>query len=109
MRALFADLSEAVDTGLIIAQRCAYMPTKRATSILPYDTDGGRDEDEELRAQARAGLVARLAARFHPGYGRGGVRGGERTLSRASRDGAGHYHRDGVSRLLDRRRFYPVG
>ncbi|MEC8005601.1 MAG: DNA polymerase III subunit alpha [Pseudomonadota bacterium] len=62
MRALFADLPEAVDNSLIIAQRCAYMPTKRATSILPpYDTDGGRDEDEELRAQARAGLEARLA------------------------------------------------
>ena len=63
MRALFADLPEAVDNSLIVAQRCAYMPVKRATSILPpYDTDGGRDEDEELRVQARAGLEARLAA-----------------------------------------------
>lgn len=63
MRALFADLPEAVDNTLVIAQRCAFMPEKRQESILPpFDTAGGRDENDELREQAHAGLTDRLAA-----------------------------------------------
>lgn len=62
MRKLFDDLPEAVDNTLVIAQRCAFMPTKSKVSILPpFDAAGGRDENEELRAQAHAGLEERLA------------------------------------------------
>jgi DNA polymerase-3 subunit alpha len=70
MRALFADLPEAIDNTIEIAQRCAYRPKGRKP-ILPRfvqaDSAASPDdilalETEELRAQAEAGLEARLAA-----------------------------------------------
>lgn len=62
MRMLFADLPEAVDNTVVIAQRCAYMPRKVKPILPPFDTHGGRSEDEELKAQAREGLEHRLQA-----------------------------------------------
>ncbi|WP_111431007.1 DNA polymerase III subunit alpha [Rhodobacteraceae bacterium DSL-40] len=53
---LFADLPEAVENTVEIARRCAARPLKRAP-ILPRFAD---DEVEELRRQAREGLVKRL-------------------------------------------------
>ncbi|NBC32964.1 MAG: DNA polymerase III subunit alpha [Alphaproteobacteria bacterium] len=62
MRTLFADLPEAVDNTLVIARRCHFMPQKH-TPILPaYETEGGRSEEEELRAQSLAGMAMRLNA-----------------------------------------------
>ncbi len=58
MVALFADLPEAVAMTVEIARRCAFRPKKRKP-ILPKFAE---DEVEELRAQARAGLAARLQA-----------------------------------------------
>ncbi len=58
MTALFADLPEAVENTVEIARRCAFAVAKREP-ILPRFAD---DEVEELRAEARAGLDARLAA-----------------------------------------------
>ena len=43
MRQLFADLPEAVDNTVVIARRCAYMPSERAP-ILPPVRDRGRLE-----------------------------------------------------------------
>ena len=60
MRALFADLPEAVDNTVQIARRCAYFPEKIAPILPPYDTGEGRDEASELRVQAMAGLDRRL-------------------------------------------------
>ncbi|WP_044562842.1 DNA polymerase III subunit alpha [Azospirillum sp. B4] len=61
MRELFADLPEAVDNTVVVAQRCAYMPRK-INPILPnFPTVEGRTEAEELRAQAHDGLTFRLA------------------------------------------------
>ncbi len=62
MRALFADLPEAVNNTLVIAQRCAFMPQPQAPLLPSYPTQGGRDEGEELRANAREGLTRRLEA-----------------------------------------------
>ena len=62
MRALFADLPEAVNNTLAIAQRCAFMPQPHAPLLPSYPTQGGRDEGEELRANAREGLTRRLEA-----------------------------------------------
>ncbi len=60
MRALFADLPEAIDNTLVIARRCAYRP-EPVDPILPqYPTEAGRDEAEELIAQAADGLEWRL-------------------------------------------------
>ncbi|MFQ5971127.1 MAG: DNA polymerase III subunit alpha [Alphaproteobacteria bacterium] len=60
MRALFADLPEAVDNTLVVARRCAYMPSPRQPILPPFPTESGRGEAEELRAQAEAGLETRL-------------------------------------------------
>jgi len=62
MRELFADLPEACDNTLVIAKRCAIWPRKVAPILPPFSTQGGRSEVEELKAQAREGLVQRLAA-----------------------------------------------
>jgi len=59
MKALFADLPEAIDNTLVIARRCAFASPERAP-ILPPFAGSGRSEAEELRSQAEAGLAARL-------------------------------------------------
>ncbi len=64
MRALFADLPEAVDNTLAIARRCAFMPTG-SPPILPA-FDAGADEAELLRREARAGLELRLKEHVLP-------------------------------------------
>ncbi|MEM1035317.1 MAG: DNA polymerase III subunit alpha [Pseudomonadota bacterium] len=61
MRALFADLPEAIETTAEIARRCAVRAQTR-DPILPNFGDGSRSELEELEIQAREGLEARLAA-----------------------------------------------
>ncbi len=60
MRELFADLPEAVDNTVVIARRCAYMPKKVNPILPPFPCEGGRTEEEELRAQAHEGLTTRL-------------------------------------------------
>ena len=64
MRALFADLPEAADNTLVIARRCAFMPTESAPILPAFDP--GVDEAEELRRLAREGLEARLAGHVFP-------------------------------------------
>jgi DNA polymerase-3 subunit alpha len=59
MEALFEDLPEALSNTIVIAQRCAVAAPKRRP-ILPRL---GEDEDEQLRADAHAGLETRLAKR----------------------------------------------
>ena len=63
MRALFADLPEAIASTAEIAQRCVYRPRTRAPILPRFSTDAHvvTDEAEELRAQAQAGLDARIA------------------------------------------------
>jgi DNA polymerase-3 subunit alpha len=58
MRALFADIPEAIENTVAIAKRCAAMSPARQP-ILPRFAD---DEAESLREQARAGLEMRLAS-----------------------------------------------
>lgn len=60
MFTLFSDLKEAVVNTSLIAQRCSFMPEKKAP-VLPRFTDGtGEDEDSILERQAREGLKVRL-------------------------------------------------
>jgi DNA polymerase-3 subunit alpha len=59
MAELFADLPEALANTAVIAQRCAVGAPKRRP-ILPRLGD---NEDEQLRADAKAGLEQRLAGR----------------------------------------------
>jgi len=68
IRALFADLPEAVDNTLVIARRCAFMVEPRDPILPPYDCGAGRTEEQELREQAQAGLEMRLETKvYRPG------------------------------------------
>ena len=65
MTALFADLPEAIENTVEVAQRCAYRPRFR-DPILPRFAGEGEEaaaaEARELERQAREGLKARLRA-----------------------------------------------
>jgi DNA polymerase-3 subunit alpha len=62
MEKLFADLPEALANSVEIARRCAFRVRKRDPILPQFDTKRGRDEAAELKAQAEAGLKARLKA-----------------------------------------------
>ncbi|SOB87501.1 DNA polymerase III, alpha subunit [Sphingomonas guangdongensis] len=59
MKAAFADLPEAIDNTLVVAQRCAVAAPKRKP-ILPSLAGDREGEAAMLREQSRAGLAARL-------------------------------------------------
>ncbi len=67
MALLFADLPEATQNSLVIAQRCSFMIPTRAPILPNFPTTTGRDEASELRFQAEAGLAERLASYRVPG------------------------------------------
>ncbi len=60
MRALFADLPEALESTVEIARRCAYRPLQRQPILPPFLTGGeastalGETEAAELRRQSRS-------------------------------------------------------
>jgi len=63
MIAVFADLPEAPRNSVEIALRCAYRPRTRKPILPRFAVNGGIEaEAQELRAEAEAGLTARLAA-----------------------------------------------
>ncbi|HYD07200.1 MAG TPA: DNA polymerase III subunit alpha, partial [Reyranella sp.] len=62
MREVFADLPEACDNTLVVAQRCAYMPEPRKPILPSYTKLDGRTEGEALRHLARTGLEELRAA-----------------------------------------------
>lgn len=65
MRALFADLPEAIDNTLVIAQRCGFMPTEAPPMLPPFPTADGSTEEEALRAESEVGLDVRLEAHVY--------------------------------------------
>ena len=68
MRQVFADLPEACDNTLVVAQRCAYMPAPRKPILPSYTKLQGRSEEEALRDLARRGLdELRLLGRLADG------------------------------------------
>lgn len=57
---LFADVPEAIQNTMVIAQRCSYL-LEPIDPILPaFETEGTRSEFQELKAQSEAGLTWRL-------------------------------------------------
>ncbi|HWT42835.1 MAG TPA: DNA polymerase III subunit alpha [Sphingopyxis sp.] len=60
MEDAFSDLPEAIRNSLVVAQRCAFMAPKRAP-ILPSLAGDREGEAAQLKADAHAGLAARLA------------------------------------------------
>jgi len=61
MTARFADLPEAIENTLEIARRCAFVPKKRKPILPVFTPPSGRTAEAELKAQAEAGLAARMA------------------------------------------------
>jgi DNA polymerase-3 subunit alpha len=60
MAAQFADLPEAIENTLEIAKRCAFRPKKRDPILPKFVPESGLSPEDELRAQAEAGLTRRL-------------------------------------------------
>ncbi|NQU57347.1 MAG: DNA polymerase III subunit alpha [Rhodospirillales bacterium] len=60
MRTLFADLPEAIDNTLVIAQRCACKIETIDPILPPFDCGEGKSEEDELRTLSAAGLEQRL-------------------------------------------------
>ena len=81
MKALFADLPEAIENTVAIARRCAVMADARKPMLPPFVAAegqngdagaramkvGGREEKEELRRQAEDGLEQRLTRHVFAG------------------------------------------
>ncbi len=65
MRELFADLPDACDNTVQIARRTAFMIEKVKPILPSFAKAGGPSEEEQLAAQARAGLERRLTAQVH--------------------------------------------
>ena len=75
MRALFADLPEALDSTIEIARRCAYRPLQRQPILPPFlagsaaTSAAAETEAAELRRQSEAGLKQRIGQHgTAPGY-----------------------------------------
>jgi len=83
MRALFADLPEAIENTMVIARRCAFMPAASKPMLPPYATADDTDENTELRRQAEAGLEERLARYVY-----------DDTMDEAAREAAAQPYRD---------------
>jgi DNA polymerase-3 subunit alpha len=62
MQAQFADLPEAIENSVEIAQRCAFKPAKRKPILPIFVPESGRTAQDELKAQAEEGLDRRLKA-----------------------------------------------
>jgi DNA polymerase-3 subunit alpha len=60
MKALFADVPEAVRNTVVIAQRCSVVAEMRAPILPTFTSEAGRSEPEELKSQAKTGLASRL-------------------------------------------------
>lgn len=60
MSELFQDIPEAISNTLVIAKRCSTMARQRDPILPPFESADGRNEEDELTAQAEAGLQGRL-------------------------------------------------
>lgn len=70
MRRLFADMPDAVEASLDIAQRCSFHPPK-AKPFLPRFPDlGDQTEDEKIARMASDGLETRLSFGLAEGFSR---------------------------------------
>ncbi len=61
---LFADLPESITNSINIAKKCHIMAFERPPTLPKFSTEKGFDEAEELKSQAKQGLLARLSQKF---------------------------------------------
>ncbi|GHS91788.1 DNA-directed DNA polymerase [Alphaproteobacteria bacterium] len=66
MNALFANLPEALENTVFIAQRCTFQLKERAPLLPPFQAFSGLSEEEELEKQAISGLEKRLTDHVLP-------------------------------------------
>lgn len=66
MAELFADLPEALENTVQIAQRCSFLLKERPPILPPFESPSGLSEKEELRQQAISGLEKRLEHHVYP-------------------------------------------
>ncbi|MCP4328801.1 MAG: DNA polymerase III subunit alpha [Alphaproteobacteria bacterium] len=90
MRAVFADMPEALDNTLVIARRCAFMPEARAPILPAFPTIDERDEGEELARRAKEALESRLEANVYTA-----------DMDAAAREAAGEPYRQRLSYELE--------
>ncbi len=60
MMSLFEDVPEAIQNTAYIAQRCHFLLESIDPILPPFETESGRSEIEELKAQVKEGLQWRL-------------------------------------------------
>lgn len=68
MKDLFKDLPEAIQNTINIAKRCRFMPTPHHPILPHFDSNNGRNEEEELLYQAQEGLEKRLREEVFPRF-----------------------------------------
>jgi len=64
MKALFADIPEALENSINIAKKCHIMAFERKPTLPKFSNEKTFDEAEELKKAARAGLEMRLNRKF---------------------------------------------
>ena len=60
MNETFADIPEAIQNTVVIAQRCAFMPEEQDPILPAFPTVASRTEKEQLKIEAKNGLTKRL-------------------------------------------------
>ena len=68
MRKLFADIPEACDNTLLIAERCNVKMRENENLLPQYSVPAGETEDSWLRKEANKGLLARLDGKVDVAY-----------------------------------------
>lgn len=63
---LFADLPEAIENSIHIAQRCSFVLEESKPILPPFQTESGLSEKDEVETQAVAGLNLRLETQVFP-------------------------------------------
>ena len=68
MRKLFADIPEACDNTLLIAERCNIKMRENENLLPQYSVPSGETEDSWLRKEANKGLLAKLDGKVDAAY-----------------------------------------
>jgi len=68
MRKLFADIPQACDNTLLVAERCNVKMRENENLLPQYSVPAGETEDSWLRKEANKGLLARLDGKVDAAY-----------------------------------------
>ena len=68
MRRLFADIPQACDNTLLVAERCNIQMRENENLLPQYSVPAGETEDSWLRKESNKGLIARLDGKVDAAY-----------------------------------------